>query len=57
MSILAQRYEGVEGGRWGGVRVGKEEEKPPQLKTRGHKFPTDGPDHATRPKEHHSGQG
>ena len=41
----------------GGVGVGREEEKPPQVKTRGDQLPTDGPDHTTRPKEHHSGQG
>ena len=60
-SILAQCYEGVGGweeGRvgWGGG-VGREEEKPPQVKTRGDQLPTDGPDHPTRPKGHHSGQG
>ena len=49
-SILAQCYEGV-GGR------GREEEKPPQVKTRGDQLPTDGPDHTTRSKGHHSGQG
>ena len=54
-SILTQCYEGV-GGREEG-RVGREEEKPPQLKTRGDQLPTDGPDHTTRPKRHHSGQG
>ena len=37
--------------------VGRGEEKPSQVKTRGHKLPTDGPDHATKPKGHHSGQG
>ena len=47
-SILAQCYEGV---------GGREEEKPPQVKTRGDQLPTDGPDHTTRPKGHHSGQG
>ena len=26
-------------------------------KTRGDQLPTDGPDHTTRPKGHHSGQG
>ena len=51
-SILAQCYEGV-----GGEGVGREEEKPPQVKTRGDQSPTDGPDHTTRPKGHHSGQG
>ena len=33
----------------------EEEEKPPQVKTQGHKLPTDGPDHVTRLKGHHSG--
>ena len=36
---------------WGGRR------KTPQVKTQDHKLPTDGPDHATRPKGHHVGQG
>ena len=54
-SILAQCYEGV--GGWEGGGVGREEEKPPQVKTRGDQLPTDGPDHTTRPKGHHSGQG
>ena len=31
--------------------------KSPQVKTRGDQLPTDGPDHTTRPKGHHSGQG
>ena len=31
--------------------------KNPQVKTRGDKLPTDGPDDATRLKGHHSGQG
>ena len=36
---------------------GLSKEKPPQVKTRGDQLPTDGPDHTTRPKGHHSGQG
>ena len=34
--------------------MGREEENP-QVKTRGPELPTDGLDHATRPKGHHSG--
>ena len=46
------------GGRRGGEGgVGREEEKPPQVKTQGDQLPTDGPDHTTRPNGHHSGQG
>ncbi len=41
--------EGGAGGEGGG--------KNPQVKTRGDQLPTDGPDHTTRPKGHHSGQG
>ena len=41
----------------GGIGVVRKEEKQPQVKTQGHKLPTDGSDHTTRPKEHHSGQG
>ena len=60
-SILAQCYKGVGGweeregrvGRGGGGGGGKN----PQVKTRGDQLPTDGPDHTTRPKGHHSGQG
>ena len=40
---------GVGGGEGGG--------KNPQVKTRGHQSPSDGPDHSTRPKGHHSGRG
>ena len=40
-------------GRGGGEGGGKN----PQVKTRGDQLPTDGPDHTTRPKGHHSGQG
>ena len=49
------RVGGGEGGRGGGV--GWEEAKALQVKTRGPELPTDGPDHTTRPKGHHSGQG
>ena len=47
------------GGRRGGGRggVGKEEAKASQVNTRGPELPTDGPDHTTRLKGHHSGQG
>ena len=47
-------------------RVGREERegwvgrgggKNLQVKTQGDQLPTDGPDHTTRPKGHHSGQG
>ena len=53
------RGGGQEGGGEGrvGRGVGREEEKPPQVKTQGDWLPTDGPDHTTRPKGHHSGQG
>ena len=37
--------------------MGREEAKAPQVKTRGRELLTDGPDHTTRPKGHHSGQG
>ena len=37
--------------------VWREEAKALQVKTRGPELPTDGPDHTTRPKGHHSGQG
>ena len=40
------------GGEGGGRR-----RKNPQVKTRDDQLPTDGPDHTTRPKGHHSGQG
>ena len=36
---------------------GREEAKVPQVKTQGPESPTDGPEHTTRPKGHHSGQG
>ena len=46
------------GGRRGGVgRGGGWGSKTPQLKTWGHQSLSDGPDHSTRPKGHHSGQG
>ena len=31
--------------------------KNPQVKTRGHQSPSDGPDNSTIPKGHHSGRG
>ena len=40
---------GVGGGEGGGKTL--------QVKTRGHQSPSDGPDHPTRPKGHHSGRG
>ena len=39
-----------------GKEEGREEEKLPQVKTRGHKLPTDCRDHTTRLKGHHSGK-
>ena len=48
------------GGRRGGAGRGKGwggRRKTPQVKTRGHQSPPDGPDHPTRPKGHHSGRG
>ena len=48
------------GGRWGGAgRGGGGEEggEKPQVKTQGHQSPSNGPDHPTRPKGHHSGRG
>ena len=39
---------------WG---VGWEEAKAPQVNTRGPELPTDGPDHTSRSKGHHSGKG
>ena len=58
-SILAQLYKEVGGRRSRGVGVmgvggGK---TIPGEDTRSQVSHTDGPDHATRPKEHHSGQG
>ena len=46
------------GGGWvvGGKGWGWEEAKAPQVNTRG-QLPTDGPDHTTKPKGHHSGPG
>ena len=54
-SILAQHYKGV-GGRRVGVGGGEGGGKTPRL-TWGHQSPSDGPDHSTRPKGHHSSQG
>ena len=47
------------GGEWvGGVGRGQGvEAKAAQVKIRGPELPTDGLDHTTRPKGHHSGQG
>ena len=54
----------LQGGRWvggreGRVAVGSENGggKMPQVKTRGHQLPSDGPDRSTRPKGHHFVQG
>ena len=52
--------QALQGGGWvGRAGVGGEEGggKPPQVKTRGHQSPSDGPDHSTRSKGHHSGPG
>ena len=58
---LALQEGGWVGGRRGGVgewvRVGWRRLHFPQVNTRGPELPTDGPDHTTRPKGHHSGQG
>ena len=48
---------GRRGGEGRGGGVGREEAKAPQVNTRGPELPTDGPDHTTRPKGHHSSQG
>ena len=48
---------GRRGGEGRGGGVGREEAKAPQVKTRGPELPTDGPDHTTRPKGHHSSRG
>ena len=53
--ILAQCYKGV-GGRRVGVGGGEGDGKNSQVKTRGHQSPSDGPDHSTRSKGHHSGR-
>ena len=37
--------------------MGREEAKVPQVNTQGPELSTDDPDHPTRPKGHHSGQG
>ena len=44
-------------GGWVEVGGGEGGGKSPQVKTWGHQLPSDGPDHSTRPKGHHSGQG
>ena len=38
-----------------GVGSGEGGGKKPQVKTQGHQWPLDGPDHSTRPKGHHFG--
>ena len=43
-------WEAGRGGGWG------ERRKNPQVKTRGHQSPPDGPDHSTRPKGHYFGR-
>ena len=48
-----EKRVGVGGEGGGGERGGKSF----QVKTQGHQLPSDGPDHSTRPKGHHSGQG
>ena len=48
------REEERGGQGWGSGEGGG---KTPQVKTRGHQSPPDGPDHPTRPKGHHSGRG
>ena len=58
--ILAQHYKGVggwEAGKRGAGRGGEGGGKSPQVKTQGHQSHSDGPDHSTRPKGHHSGRG
>ena len=54
----ALQGDGWAGGREGRVVVGGEEGggKSSQVKTRGHQSHSDGPDHSTRPKGHHSGR-
>ena len=47
----------LQGDRVGGVGGGKGGGKSPQVKTQGPELPTDGNDHAARPKGHHSSQG
>ena len=45
-SPVLRRWEEGRGEVGGFVEVGREEEKPAQVKTRGDQLPTDGPDHA-----------
>ena len=48
----------LQGGGWAGRGGGLGgRRKTPQVKTRGHQLPSDGSDHSTRPKGHHSGRG
>ena len=55
--LLGGVWVGGGGGVGRGGEVGREETKAPQVNTRGPELPTDSPDHTTRPKGHHSGQG
>ena len=53
----------LQGGGWAGGGEGRvgvggwERGKTPQVKTRGHQLPPDGPDHSIRPKGHHPVKG
>ena len=64
LGLFRQFFEGVHqfspsvtrDGRVGGEGgMGREEEKPPQVNTRGEQLLIDGPDYTTGPKGHHSG--
>ena len=51
---MAQRYKGMGGWEAGKDGGGEGGGKTPQVKTQGHQSPSDGSDHSTRPKGHHS---